>query len=129
MAQNAENGPRMAKFGSFEADLQTQELRKNGRPIWLAGQSFVVLKMLPEKAPELVTREELQFALWPKETFVDFEHGLNAAVNKLRETLSDSAEEPEYIETLPRRGYRFIGEVERGNKKVRRSEETPAGAS
>ena len=117
MAQNADNGARMVRFGPFEADLQTQELRKNGRPIWLAGQSFVVLKLLLEKAPELVTREELQFSLWPKETFVDFEHGLNAAVNKLRETLSDSAEEHKYIETLPRRGYRFIGEVERVSKK------------
>jgi Tol biopolymer transport system component/DNA-binding winged helix-turn-helix (wHTH) protein len=117
MAQNADNGTRMVRFGPFEADLQTQELRKNGRPIWLAGQSFVVLKLLVEKAPELVTREELQLVLWPDDTFVDFEHGLNAAVNKLRETLSDSAEEPKYIETLPRRGYRFIGEVKRLSKK------------
>jgi DNA-binding winged helix-turn-helix (wHTH) protein len=117
VAQNADNGARIARFGPFEADLQTQELRKSGRPIWLAGQSFVVLKMLLEKAPELVTREELQAALWPDDTFVDFEHGLNAAVNKLRETRSDSAEEPKYIETLPRRGYRFIGELERVSKK------------
>ena len=126
MAQNADNGARIARFGPFEADLQTEELRKSGRPIWLAGQSFVVLKLLLEKAPELITREELQVALWQKDTFVDFEHGLNAAVNKLRETLSDSAEEPKYIETLPRRGYRFIGEVERVSKK---SEEIGRDAS
>jgi len=129
MAQNADNGARMARFGPFEVDLQTQELRKSGRPIWLAGQSFVVLKLLLEKAPELLTREELQFALLPKETFVDFEHGLNAAVNKLRETLSDSAEEPKYIETLPRRGYRFIGEVERKKSEEIRGIEKKRGRS
>jgi DNA-binding winged helix-turn-helix (wHTH) protein len=73
--------------------------------------------MLLEKAPEMVTREELKSALWPSDTFVDFEHGLNSAVKTLRDALSDSAENPRWIETLPRRGYRFIGEVERGNKK------------
>jgi len=111
MSQNTENGGRMKRFGPFEADLQTQELLKRGRPIRLGGQSSMVLKMLLERAPEMVTREELKAALWPTDTFVDFEHGLNTAVKKLRDALSDSAENPKWIETLPRRGYRFIGEI------------------
>jgi Tol biopolymer transport system component/DNA-binding winged helix-turn-helix (wHTH) protein len=96
-------------FGPFQADLQTQELRKQGVRLRLPGQSFQILKMLLERPGELVTREELHKALWPSETFVDFEHGVNAAVNRLREVLGDSADSPKLIETLPRRGYRFIG--------------------
>jgi Tol biopolymer transport system component/DNA-binding winged helix-turn-helix (wHTH) protein len=111
MSKNLENGGRKKRFGPFEADLQTQELLRGGRPIQLGGQSSMVLKMLLEKAPELVTREELKAALWPGDTFVDFEHGLNTAVKKLRDALSDSAENPRWIETLPRRGYRFIGPI------------------
>src|ERR1700683_4564012 len=99
------------RFGSFEADLQTQELRKRGKRLRLPGQSFRILKMLLERPGELVTREELRAALWPSDTFVDFEHGLNAGVNRLREALSDSADSPRLVETLPRRGYRFIGAV------------------
>jgi Tol biopolymer transport system component/DNA-binding winged helix-turn-helix (wHTH) protein len=95
-------------FGPFEADLQTQELRKHGARLRLPGQSFQILKMLLERPGELVTREELQRALWPSDTYVDFDHGVNAAVNRLREALGDSAEKPCFIETLPRRGYRFI---------------------
>src|SRR5258708_4855122 len=96
-------------FGPFEADLQTQELRKQGMRLRLPGQSFQILKMLLERSGELVTREELQLALWPSDTHVDFERGVNAAVNRLREVLGDSADSPKLIETLPRRGYRFIG--------------------
>jgi Tol biopolymer transport system component/DNA-binding winged helix-turn-helix (wHTH) protein len=99
-------------FGPFEADLQTQELRRLGVRLRLPGQSFQILKMLLERPGGLVTREELQMALWPSETFVDFEHGVNAAVNRLREALGDSADNPTFIETLPRRGYKFIATVE-----------------
>ena len=99
-------------FGAFAADLQTQELRKRGVRLRLPGQSFQILKMLVERPGELVTREELHAALWPSDTFVDFEHGVNAAVNRLRDVLGDSAENPTFIETLPRRGYKFIAPVE-----------------
>jgi Tol biopolymer transport system component/DNA-binding winged helix-turn-helix (wHTH) protein len=99
------------RFGAFEADLHTQELRKHGIPLRLRGQSFQVLQMLLERGGDLVTREELRAALWPSDTFGDFDHGLHAAVSRLREVLGDSAESPHIIETLPRRGYRFIATV------------------
>jgi DNA-binding winged helix-turn-helix (wHTH) protein len=102
----------VTRFGPFEADLQTQELRKQGRRLRLPGQSFQILKRLLERPGELVTREELRAALLPSDTFVDFEHGLNAGVNRLREALGDSADSPRFVETLPRRGYRFIVPVE-----------------
>ena len=95
-------------FGAFEADLSTGELRKNGLKLKLGAQPFEILATLLERPGELVTREELRKKIWSADTFVDFNHGLNAAVNKLRDTLGDSAEEPRYIETVPRRGYRFI---------------------
>ena len=98
-------------FGAFTADLRTRELRKHGVRLRLPGQSFQILQMLLQRPGELATREELRKALWPSDTFVDFEHGLNAAVNRLREVLGDSAERPQLIETLPRRGYRFIGTI------------------
>jgi len=104
--------PQRVRFGPFEADLETHELWKNGIKLKLGGQPFEILKVLLNRPGQLVTREELQEEVWAADTFVDFNHGLNAAVNKLRETLSDSAEEPKYIETLPRRGYRFIGQIE-----------------
>ena len=100
------------RFGPFEADLQTQELRKHGVRLRLPGQSFLILKMLLEHRDKLVTRDELRATLWPSDTFVDFDNGLNAAVNRLRETLGDSAGSPHLIETLPRRGYRFIARVD-----------------
>lgn len=100
--------PTVIPFGPFEADLPAQELRKHGVRLRLPGQSFQILKMLLEKPGELVTREEMRAALWPADTFVDFEHGLNAAVNRLREALGDDADSPRYIETLPRRGYQFV---------------------
>jgi len=100
------------RFGPFEADLRAGELRKHGMKLKLVGQPFEVLAMLLERPGQLVTREELRARLWPTDTFVDFDHGLNAAVNKLRDALSDSAEKPTYVETLPRRGYRFISAVD-----------------
>ena len=103
--------PTVISFGPFQADLLTQELKKQGVRLRLPGQSFHVLKMLLDRPGELVSREELHKALWPSDTFVDFEHGVNAAVNRLREALGDSADCPRIIETLPRRGYRFIGTI------------------
>src|SRR6266516_2667742 len=102
----------VASFGPFEADFQTQEIRKHGVRLRLPGQSFEILKMLLERPGELVTREKLREALWPSDTFVDFEHGLNAAVNRLSEALGDSSEEPRFIETVPRRGYRFLAPLD-----------------
>jgi Tol biopolymer transport system component/DNA-binding winged helix-turn-helix (wHTH) protein len=99
-------------FGPFEADLRTQELRKHGIRLRLAGQSFQILCILLERNGELVTRDELRLALWPENTYLDFDHGVNAAVNRLREALGDAADDPHLIETLPRRGYRFIGVIE-----------------
>src|SRR4029077_2985063 len=101
------------RFGAFEADLRTHELWKNGLKLKLGGQPFEILATLLERQGELVTGEQLRTKIWSADTFVDFNHGLNAAVNKLRECLSDSAEEPRYIETLPRRGYRFIAKTEK----------------
>lgn len=111
--QMSGNGSDRVQFGPFDADLHTHELWKYGTRIRLVGQPFEVLAILLSKPGELVTREALRERLWPGDTFVDFNHGLNAAVNKLREALSDSAENPRYVETLPRRGYRFIAEVTR----------------
>src|SRR5271154_2278307 len=99
------------RFGVFELDLRAGELRKHGLRVRLQEQPFQVLAMLLEHPGEVVTREELQKQLWPKDTFVDFDHGLNKAVSKIREALGDSAESPRFIETVARRGYRFLAEV------------------
>src|SRR5690349_11835294 len=99
------------RFGNFEVDFRTGELRKNGLRIKLHSQPLAVLEMLLQTPGEVVTREQLHQKLWGGDTFVDFEQGLNKAINKLRDALGDSAESPRYIETLPRRGYRFIGTV------------------
>src|SRR5512133_3810063 len=99
-------------FGPFDLSPELSELRKHGQRLKLSGQAIDVLLMLASNAGRLVTREELQRKLWPGDSFGDFEHGLNAAVNRLRETLGDSATEPTYIETVPRRGYRFIAQVD-----------------
>ena len=104
--------PRGFRFGIFEADLRTGEVRKSGRKVRLQEQPFQVLAMLLERAGEVVTREEVQKKLWAEDTFVDFEHGLNIAINKIREALGDSAESPRFVETLPKRGYRFVAPVE-----------------
>jgi TolB-like protein/DNA-binding winged helix-turn-helix (wHTH) protein/tetratricopeptide (TPR) repeat protein len=108
--------PRIVRFEDYQADLQTGELRKNGMKIRLSGQPFQILALLLEKPGELITREELRAKLWPDEVFVDFDHSLNAAVNKLREALCDSTNDVHFIETLPKRGYRFIGPITDGNK-------------
>jgi Tol biopolymer transport system component/DNA-binding winged helix-turn-helix (wHTH) protein len=98
-------------FATFEVDLETGELRKSGLKLKLSGQPFQVLAVLLERPGRIVTREELQKRLWP-DTFVDVEHNLNTAINKIRETLGDSAENPRFVETLPRRGYRFIAPLD-----------------
>src|SRR5262245_53520430 len=112
------SGPRMTapldpvvRFSSFELDMRTGELRKSGVRISLPDQPFQLLKTLLDRPGELVTREELRQRLWSAETFVDFEHGLNAAVRRLRDALGESADVPRFVETLPRRGYRFIAPV------------------
>lgn len=102
----------IAHFGVFEVDLDARELRKQGRRIRLQNQPFSVLAFLLERAGTVVTREEMRTQLWPADTFVDFDHSVNTAVNKLREVLGDSANSPRFVETLARRGYRFIGEVQ-----------------
>jgi TolB-like protein/DNA-binding winged helix-turn-helix (wHTH) protein len=104
---------RVLKFDGFELDVRAAELRKSGVKLRLQGQPIQVLAILLNSAGELVTREELRSQLWPAETFVDFDHSLHNAIARIREVLGDSAGTPRYIETLPRRGYRFIGTVER----------------
>ena len=101
----------VVKFGQFEANLWARELRRQGSKVRLPDQSFQVLALLLSHPGELVAREDIRRRLWPDDTFVDFDHGLNNAVNRLREALGDSADVPGFIETLPRRGYRFIGTV------------------
>src|SRR5215472_257920 len=101
----------VVRFGLFEVDLATGEIRKAGMRQKLAGQSFLVLKALLERPQEVVTRDELRARLWPDNTFVDYELGLKKAINRLRDVLGDSAENPRFIETLPRRGYRFIAPI------------------
>src|SRR5258708_37168955 len=100
------------RFGSFEWYRRTRELYKAGTRLRLRPQPFQVLQLLAERAGDLVTREELRESLWSKETFVDFEHGLNTSIKELRGVLSDSANKPRYIETLPKLGYRLIVPVE-----------------
>ena len=100
------------RFATYEADSATGELRKGGVRLRLPEQPFRVLIMLLERRGELVTREEVRQKLWPADTFVDFDHGLNTVINRLRETLGDSASNPRFIETLARRGYRFLAPVE-----------------
>jgi DNA-binding winged helix-turn-helix (wHTH) protein len=108
-----QNNSRIARFGVFELDISAGDLRKNGRKLRLQEQPFQILALLLERAGDVVTREELRQKLWAADTFVDFDHGLNTAVNKLREVLGDSASTPRYIETLARRGYRFIAPLQK----------------
>ena len=112
MAAETNARARIVRFGTFEADLGAGELRKGGAKIKVHGQPFEVLVLLLGRPGEIVPREELRQRLWPTDTFVDFDHGVNTAINRLREALGDSAENPRYIETVPRRGYRFIAPVE-----------------
>src|SRR5262245_20466600 len=100
------------RFSIFEVNLQTGELLRKGQKIKLQDQPFQLLAALLERPGEVVTREELRRKLWPADTFVDFDHSLNAAIKRLRDALGESAERPVFIETMARRGYRFIGNVE-----------------
>src|SRR5215472_5220793 len=109
--QENNHARRRHRFGVFEVDRRAGELRKHGLQVRLQEQPFQVLVMLLEHPGEVVTREELQKKLWPADTFVDFDHGLNKTINKIREALSDSAESPRFVETVARRGYRFLAEV------------------
>ena len=111
MGPTASSSTTLFRFGMFEVDIRAGELRKGGARLRLTGQPFEILTVLLEHAGAVVTREELQTRLWP-DTFVDVEHNLNNAINKIREALGDSAENPRFIETLPRRGYRFVALVE-----------------
>jgi len=105
-------GPRRIRFGPFEADLHSGELRKRGIKVRIGQQSFGILRMLVEHAGEVVLRDEIRLKLWPEDTTVAFDHSINAAIQKLRDALGESAGDPRFIETLPRRGYRFIGTVD-----------------
>ena len=100
------------RFGVFELNLVTEELLKFGTPIKLPPQPFKVLALLASQAGQVVTREQIQFQVWGEETYVDFEQGMNHCIKQIRNALSDTADTPRYIETLPRRGYRFIAPVE-----------------
>jgi DNA-binding winged helix-turn-helix (wHTH) protein/Tol biopolymer transport system component len=106
------NGTRTVRFGAFEADLHSGEVRKSGSRVKLQEQPFKVLQVLLERPGELVTREELRSRIWPEESFGDFDHAVNVAVGKLRTALGDSADNPCFVETVPRRGYRFVAALE-----------------
>jgi cholera toxin transcriptional activator len=123
----ADNSPKMYRFGAFEADERTGELHKQGRRLAVQGQPLQVLLMLLRRPGDLVTRTEIQQALWSDGTFVDFDHGLNTAINKIREALGDSAASPFFVETLAKRGYRFIAPVEVVNTGATSATAAPAG--
>jgi cholera toxin transcriptional activator len=116
----------IARFGVFEADLDARELRKQGRRIRLQDQPFAVLAILLERPGTVISREDLRQKLWPADTFVDFDHSLNTAVNKIRETLGDSAGSPRFVETIARRGYRFVGEVTWEDRPLSQAATAPA---
>ena len=105
------NGPRRLGFGLFQADLAARQLYRRGVLVHLQDQPFQILSMLLEKPGEVITREELRRKLWPADTFVDFDEGLNTAIKKLRHVLGDSPDNPTFIETVPRRGYRLIAPI------------------
>src|ERR1700726_3485237 len=113
--QHTSHASKMVRCGVFEIDLKAFELRKHGLRLKLAEQPFQILAILLEQPGEVITRDELRERLWPGDTFVDFDHGLNNAVMRLREVLGDSPENPRFIETLPRRGYRFIAPMSSSN--------------
>ena len=119
MAANPQKN--LFRFGVFEADPATGELRKQGRRLPLQGQPFDILVLLLEHAGEVVSRTQIQERLWSDGTFVDFDHSLNTAVNKIRDVLGDSASSPRYVETLARRGYRFIAPVQVDDETARRT--------
>ena len=111
MPHASPSGARIARFGVFEVNLGAGELRKNGARINLQEQPFQLLVLLLERAPDIISREEITKKLWSPDVFVDFDKSLNTAVNKVREALGDSATNPKYVETLAKRGYRFLGQV------------------
>jgi DNA-binding winged helix-turn-helix (wHTH) protein len=113
------------RFDAYHVDLRTGELRKHGLKVHLPPRPFQILALLLERPGELLTRKELQERLWPADTFVDFEHGMNAAIQTLRRALCDSHKKPRFIETLPRRGYRFIGTAERTQPDAGATVESP----
>src|SRR5579864_7822120 len=121
----ARSAGRTLRFGVYEADLATGELRKNGSLIRLQEQPFQILAMLLERPGDLVTREDLRTKLWPADTFVDFDHSLNTAVNKIREALGDSASNPRFVQTVARRGYRFIAPVQANEKPLAEASNSP----
>src|SRR6476469_1199749 len=112
---NGLHSVQIVRFRLFEADLRTGELRKNGAKIPLQGQPFQVCAILLQRSGELVTREELRQKVWPEDTFVDFDYAVNTAIKKIRIALGDEADNPRFVQTLPRRGYRFICPVLNGN--------------
>jgi DNA-binding winged helix-turn-helix (wHTH) protein len=123
---------RRYRFGAFEADTATGELRKQGIRLKLNAQPFQVLCLLLERPGELLTREEISRELWPDGTFVDYEHGVNSAINRIRDALGDTASSPRFIETLARRGYRFVAPVERissQDEEPLAAPEEPAGSA
>src|SRR5688572_4892535 len=105
---------RTVKFGSFELDVRLRELRNGPTRVRLQDQPFEILRLMLERPGDVVTREQLRHRLWPAGTYVDFEHSLNAAVKRLRAALGDDADNPRFVETLPRRGYRFIARLDEG---------------
>ena len=118
---------RLLRFSVFEADLDSGELFKKGQKLKLQGQPFELLVVLLENPGGVVTREQLKDRLWPGDTAGDFDSSLNRAINRIREVLGDSAESPHFIETLPRRGYRFIGTVSGGSVVEPTPAEVPIG--
>src|SRR5437764_15402875 len=116
---------RTIHFENFEFEFRSSELREQGRKVKVQGQPVQILAMLLEQPGELVTRDEIKNELWPGDTFVDFEHSLNAAVKRLRQALHDSAENPRFVETLARRGYRFIAPVAWDVEQVERKDRRP----
>src|SRR5258708_20626321 len=121
----ANSSSRIIRFSTFEVNLQTGELRQRGQKLKLQEQPFQVLAALLERPGELVSREELRSKLWPADTFVDFDHSLNAAIKRLRDALGESADAPVFIETMARRGYRFIAPVDGCSGSVQISAATP----
>src|SRR6266478_2526840 len=129
MAESLSSSQQILRFGTFEVNPRSGELRKSGVRIKLHGQPFEVLAMLLERPGQVVTREELRLRLWPTDTFVNFDHGVNTAINKVREALGDSADNPRFVETLPRRGYRLLAGVEGADGTTAAEAVLPAGVT
>src|ERR1700726_5136034 len=110
---STQSPPALVRFGMFEADLRAGDLRRNGAKVRLQDLPFRALTLLLPRPGEVITREEFRQALWPSDTFVDFEQGISSAVMRLRDALKDSADNPIFIETIERRGYRWIGPIQR----------------